>query len=250
MQRVPGTEHIYVSMIIECCSQERNYSTFYGLMGERLCLLNRQWQALFEESFAENYETVHRLETHRLRNVAKFFAFLFAKDAINWAHMHVIHLNEDETNASSRIFVKILFQELAETLGLRKLNERLNDPTLLPAFAELFPKDHPRKTRFSINFFTSIGLGALTYAAALRLMPLYNSCATLFFLLLFPLLNREGMREHLKNAPRPPPIAAPMDTDSGSSDDSDDSSDSDSSSDDSDSDSGSSSGSDDDSDSD
>ena len=163
MQRVPGTEHIYVSMIIECCSQERNYSTFYGLMGERLCLLNRQWQGLFEAAFAEQYESVHRLETHRLRNVAKFFAFLFAKDAINWAHLHHIHLNEDETNASSRIFIKILFQELAETLGLRKLNERLQEATLRAAFEGIFPKDHPKKTRFAINFFTSIGLGALTY---------------------------------------------------------------------------------------
>ncbi len=26
----------------------------------------------------------------------------------------------------------------------------------------MFPKEHPRNTRFSINFFTSIGLGALT----------------------------------------------------------------------------------------
>lgn len=35
LQRVPGTEPIYVQMIIECCGQEKNYSAFYGLMGER-----------------------------------------------------------------------------------------------------------------------------------------------------------------------------------------------------------------------
>ena len=29
---------------------------------------------------------------------------------------------------SSRIFVKILFQELAEFMGIKKLNERLRDP--------------------------------------------------------------------------------------------------------------------------
>jgi hypothetical protein len=28
----------------------------------------------------------------------------------------------------------------------------------------LFPRDHPKNTRFSINFFTSIGLGGLTEA--------------------------------------------------------------------------------------
>ena len=42
--------------------------------------------------------------------------------------MACIQLNEDETNSSSRIYIKILFQELAEYMGLVKLNERLNDP--------------------------------------------------------------------------------------------------------------------------
>lgn len=41
--------------------------------------------------------------------------------------MHCIHLNEDETTSSSRIFIKILFQELSEYMGLPKLNERLKD---------------------------------------------------------------------------------------------------------------------------
>lgn len=30
------------------------------------------------------------------------------------------------------------------------------------AFEGIFPKDNPKNTRFSINFFTSIGLGGLT----------------------------------------------------------------------------------------
>jgi len=30
------------------------------------------------------------------------------------------------------------------------------------AFEGIFPKDSPKNTRFSINFFTSIGLGGLT----------------------------------------------------------------------------------------
>jgi pre-mRNA-splicing factor CWC22 len=48
-------------------------------------------------------------------------------------------------------------------MGLKKLNDRLQDPFLAPYVAQLLPKDHPRKTRFAINFFTSIGLGGLTY---------------------------------------------------------------------------------------
>jgi pre-mRNA-splicing factor CWC22 len=41
-------------------------------------------------------------------------------------------------------------------------------------FSGLFPRDNARDTRFAINFFTSIGLGGLT----------------------------DGLREHLKNAPK------------------------------------------------
>lgn len=42
------------------------------------------------------------------------------------------------------------------------------------SFDSIFPKDHPKNTRFAINFFTSIGLGGIT----------------------------ESLREHLKNMPR------------------------------------------------
>jgi len=42
------------------------------------------------------------------------------------------------------------------------------------SFESIFPKDHPKNTRFSINFFTSIGLGGIT----------------------------ESLREYLKNMPR------------------------------------------------
>ena len=46
------------------------------------------------------YSTVHRLETNKLRNVAKFFAQLFYGDALPWTCMSCIHLNEEETNSS------------------------------------------------------------------------------------------------------------------------------------------------------
>jgi pre-mRNA-splicing factor CWC22 len=51
---------------------------------------------------------------------------------------------------------------LQEALGLKVLAERLKDETLAPAFAGLFPTDNPKNTRFSINYFTSIGLGVVT----------------------------------------------------------------------------------------
>jgi pre-mRNA-splicing factor CWC22 len=65
-------------------------------------------------------------------------------------------------------------QELSEHLGLRQLNARLTDPLHTADVEGIFPRDTPKNTRFSINFFTSIGLGGLT----------------------------DGLREHLKNMPK------------------------------------------------
>jgi len=100
----------------------------------------------------------------------------------------VIHLNEEETTSSSRIFVKILIQDLAEALSMKTLQERLRDPILRPHFEGLFPVDNPRNTRFSINYFTSIGMGGST----------------------------EEMREHLKNAPKPAMVMPAAEPESGS----------------------------------
>lgn len=87
-------------MVVECCSQERSFLRFYGLLGQRLCLLNQAWVGVFNEAFTNQYETVHRLETNKLRNVAKFFAQLFYVDALPWTSMSCIRLNEDDTNSS------------------------------------------------------------------------------------------------------------------------------------------------------
>ena len=170
-----------VSMIIECASQERTYDKFYGLIGERFCRLNRMWMELFEEAFAKYYDTIHRYETNALRIIAQFFGHLFSTDAIGWHVMSVVHLNEDETTSSSRIFIKILFEDLVLGMGLKKLQEKLKDSMLQQSYEGIFPKDDTRNTRFSINFFTAIGLGSLT----------------------------EDMREYLKNIPKPAMPALP-----------------------------------------
>ena len=190
----PGQEPELPSMIIECCSQERTYSKFYGLIGERFAKLNRLWTDLFEQSFAKYYDTIHRYETNRLRNIARFFGHMLSSDGIGWHVLSVVHLNEEETTSSSRIFIKILFQDLAEALGMAKIQARLKDEFLRPSFDGLFPTDNPRNTRFSINYFTSIGMGAVT----------------------------EEMREHLKNMPKPvvpalPAAISESDSDSASS---------------------------------
>jgi pre-mRNA-splicing factor CWC22 len=44
-------------------------------------------QACFDEMFAKQYTMIHRLETNKLRNVAKLFAHLIHSDAIPWGIM-------------------------------------------------------------------------------------------------------------------------------------------------------------------
>lgn len=161
-------------MLLECCSQERTYLRYYGLLGQRFCMINRVYQENFDDCFVKQYSMIHRLETNKLRNVAKFFAHLLGTDALPWQALAYIRLTEEDTTSSSRIFIKILFQELSEHLGLRKLNERLTEPSMQDSFDGIFPKDNPKNTRFAINFFTSIGLGGLT----------------------------DSLREYLKNMPR------------------------------------------------
>ncbi|MCD9559018.1 hypothetical protein HAX54_016734 [Datura stramonium] len=120
------------------------------------------YQENFDKCFVQQYSMIHRLETNKLRNVAKFFAQLLATDALPWHVLAYIRLTEEYTTSSSRIFIKILFQELAEHLGVRLLNERLNNPTMQQSFESILPTDKPKNTRFAINFFTSIGLGGIT----------------------------------------------------------------------------------------
>ncbi|ESN94139.1 hypothetical protein HELRODRAFT_115201 [Helobdella robusta] len=162
IQWKPGQETELCNMIMDCCAQQRTYEKFYGLLAQRFCMIDRKYVEPNQTIFKEQYDTIHRLETNKLRNVAKFFAHLLHTDAISWEVLSSIKLNEDDTTSSSRIFIKILFQELAEYMGLTKLNNRLKDSTLQPYFEGIFPRDSPRNTRFSINFFTSIGLGGLT----------------------------------------------------------------------------------------
>ncbi|XP_030069484.1 pre-mRNA-splicing factor CWC22 homolog [Microcaecilia unicolor] len=162
------------NMILDCCAQQRTYEKFFGLLAGRFCMLKKEYMESFEDIFKDQYDTIHRLETNKLRNVAKMFAHLLYTDSIPWSVLECIILSEETTTSSSRIFVKIFCQELCEYMGLAKLNTRLKDETLQPFFEGLLPRDSPRNTRFAINFFTSIGLGGLT----------------------------DELREHLKNAPK------------------------------------------------
>ena len=163
-----GQESELTSMIVECCSQEKTFVSFYGLLGERFCRLNPVWANAFAQNFEETYKTIHRFETNRLRNIAKYYSHLLATDALDWSVFALVSMTEQDTTSSSRIFLKILLTDLVEALGLKKLIERFNDTSMVISvdtpsgtihrgvFDGIFPKDHPKNTRFSINYFTSI----------------------------------------------------------------------------------------------
>lgn len=185
-----GYEKELPEMVVECCSQEKTYTKFYGGIAERLAKINRMWNELFERAFIDYYEKIHRYDSNKLRNIARLFGHVFGSDAIGWHCLSAIHLNEDETTSASRIFIKILFQEIVEEIGMAKLQSRCRDPMLQPSLEGLFPRgDNRRNIRFSINYFTSIGMGALT----------------------------EDMREYLQNLP-PPALPAPVRADESDSD--------------------------------
>ena len=188
MKLPPGSERGVLDMIQECACQERSYMKYFGLTSQRLCIVRKPYMDAAEVCFRDSFATIHRLESNKLRNAARYFAHLLYSDAIPWSTLECIHLNEEETNASSRIFIKILFQELAEYMGLVKLSERLTDPSLIPFFGGIFSRGNPKHSRFSVNFFTTIGLGGLT----------------------------EGLREHLRAA------ALELEDDSSSDDSGDD----------------------------
>lgn len=185
-----GFEKELPEMVVECCSQEKTYTKFYGGIGERLAKINRMWNELFERAFMDYYEKIHRYDSNKLRNIARLFGHMFGSDAIAWHALSVIHLNEEETTSASRIFIKILFQEIVEEIGMAKVQARCRDQLLQPSLEGLFPRgDNRRNIRFAINYFTSIGMGALT----------------------------EDMREYLQNLP-PPALPAPVKADDSDSD--------------------------------
>ncbi|GMQ05731.1 hypothetical protein CsSME_00050636 [Camellia sinensis var. sinensis] len=46
---------------LECCSQERTYLRYYGLLGQRFCMINKIHQENFEKCFVQQYSMILRL---------------------------------------------------------------------------------------------------------------------------------------------------------------------------------------------
>lgn len=166
--------NVACTMILDCCSMERTYQKFFSLVAERLCLIRNEYQESFKKLFSESYETAHRLETSRLRHVTKFYSYLLSKNAIPWNVLFIIKLSQKDTASSSRIFIKILFQELSNNMGIQNLNIKLISTEVLPYIQGIFPEENISEIKFSINFFTAIGLSGITQRLREKLDEIEN----------------------------------------------------------------------------
>ncbi|CUS22525.1 LAQU0S05e07338g1_1 [Lachancea quebecensis] len=151
-----------VDILVTACSQEITYSKFYGIVAERLCSSHKSWKAAFGQSLHDNYATVDEFQANQVRNMGKFWGHILASDYLGFEVFEFFHMNASETSSAGRVYLKFLFQELVLDLGIEALQARLDEPYIQPFLVNLFPKDDAEKTRFSINYFTAIGLGRLT----------------------------------------------------------------------------------------
>jgi len=52
-------------------------------------MIDRKYVEPFEKIFMEQYESCHRLDPTKLRNVSKFFGHLLHTDSISWGVLQV-----------------------------------------------------------------------------------------------------------------------------------------------------------------
>lgn len=57
------------------------------------CRLKQEFQGIFEQIFRDTYDTIHRFEIMKLRNVTKMYAHLLFTDAITWEVPHIFASN-------------------------------------------------------------------------------------------------------------------------------------------------------------
>lgn len=159
---------VLLDMIIKCCAQEKTYSKYFGVVGEKLCSMSNKWHETFVRQFQDKYLKIYQYEGAQLRNIGKFFGHLLAADVLDPLNtLGCIVLTEKDTTSAGRVFIKFLFQALLEELGIAEVQKIVQDPELKLHIRGMFPvvdatyrdRDH---LFFSINFFTAIGLGILT----------------------------------------------------------------------------------------
>lgn len=168
LRREKLTDDVLIDMLVKCCAQDKTYSKYFGVIGEKICRMGPKWQATFSRQFCEKYDAIFQFEGAQLRNIGKFFGHLLAADILALPDtLGHIMLSENETTSAGRVFIKFIFQEMVEEVGIAEVQQIIDDPVVKPHLRGLFPltdvtsadADH---IMFSINYFTAIGLGVLT----------------------------------------------------------------------------------------
>lgn len=98
---VPPSNLRFISLFILLPALCLHVSVVYFSLYEswqRFCLLKKDYMESFEAIFQEQYETIHRLETNKLRNVARLFAHLLYTDSVPWSVSDVDHFLALPTN--------------------------------------------------------------------------------------------------------------------------------------------------------
>ena len=161
----PGHEMKLVGMLIDYCSQERTFLQNYGLLSAHFCQQEARWKTAFSQSFVEQYsKTFQTYKLRELRNVAKLFSYLFCTDTVSWSVFSVVSLTENTTTSTSRLFLKILLQDMSKNMCPLEMKMRFetNDREKQKWFQGLLPTHSRKNTRYAIHFLQSIGLHALT----------------------------------------------------------------------------------------
>merc|ERR1711937_591336 len=171
-----GDEKEIVTMLIDSSAMQKTWDKFFTLIMERLARLKPDvYVPLCDNAFLSQLDAAHRLETNKLRNISKFFSHLMYTDAVTWSLLAHLELTESGTTSSSRIFIKILFQDLSENLGAKNLHARMKDEELQPYVRGLLQEGNVKDMRFCINFFSAIGLGFLTEDLRERLQQMMHA---------------------------------------------------------------------------
>lgn len=157
-----NNEFMITDMLVKCCAQERTYSKFYGLLGEGLIVVSNLWSQAFDKAFEENYENCHKYDTSLLRNIGSFWGHMFASDKMGWEVMKLIKLTADGTTSAQRILLKFVFMRIMNEIGENEFNLRISEEYIQPYIEGIFPHNNAENVKFSINYFTAIGLGKIT----------------------------------------------------------------------------------------
>lgn len=163
--RIPDDEkYRVVEVLIKSMIQEPTFSKFFGLLADKLCASHRSWKLGFERIFSENItqDSLAEFDPSQLRILGKFWGHLLSSDFLGFEILQQIKMNERDSTPPLRILVKFIFQELVYELGVDELKERLMEDHVRPYLLGVFPEENIDDLKYSINYFTAIGLGTLT----------------------------------------------------------------------------------------